>query len=52
MSRAIRPTLQQKKIMTKNNLVVDNWLVAKETETELKLVSKASGRTRTIKKTA
>ena len=52
MSRAIRPTLAQKKIMSKNNLLIDNWLVAKETDKELKLVSKATGRTRTIKKTA
>lgn len=52
MARAVRPTLQQKKIIAKNNLVVDNWLVSKDTNSELKLVSKATGKTRTIKKSA
>lgn len=52
MARAVRPTLQQKKIIVKNNLVADNWLVTKDTDTELKIVSKANGRTRTIKKSA
>lgn len=52
MSRAIRPTYRQKKIMDKQGLVVGNWLVSKETETELKLVSKANGKTRTLKKLA
>ena len=50
MSRAVRPTLEQKKLMTKNNLVSKNWLVIKDTCTELVLASKATGTSRTIKK--
>lgn len=52
MSRALRPTYRQKQIMDKQKLVVKDWLVSKETSTELKVVNKASGRTRTIKKSA
>lgn len=52
MSRALRPTYKQKRIMDKQELNVKDWLVSKETSTELKIVNKASGRTRTIKKSA
>lgn len=52
MSRAIRPTYRQKQIMDKQKLDMKDWLVSKETSTELKIVNKASGRTRTIKKSA
>ncbi|WP_167955076.1 DUF6906 family protein [Anaerosporobacter faecicola] len=50
MARAKKPTYKQKKIMDKQGLIVKCWLVAKETDTELKLVSRANGKTRTIKK--
>lgn len=52
MSRAIRPTYRQKKIMAKQELNVKDWLVCKETSTELEIVNKVSGRSRTIKKSA
>lgn len=52
MARAIRPTYRQKQIMDKQKLEVKDWLVSKETSTELKIVNKGSGRTRTIKKSA
>lgn len=52
MSRALRPTYRQKQIMDKQELNVKDWLVSKETSTDLKIVNKASGRTRTIKKSA
>ena len=52
MSRALRPTYRQKLILDKQKLNVKDWLVSKETSTELKIVNKDSGRTRTIKKSA
>lgn len=52
MSRALRPTYRQKQIMDKQKLVVKDWLVSKETDTEIKLVKKSTGKTRTIKKSA
>lgn len=52
MSRAVKPTYKQKKIIRGKDLDERNWLVVKETETELKIVNKGSGSTRTIKKLA
>lgn len=52
MARAVKPTYKQKVIMNNQNLKVKDWLVSKETEIELKLVNKASGKTRTLKKLA
>lgn len=52
MSRAVRPTYRQKKIMDKQELNAKDWLVSKETSTEIKIVSKSTGKTRTIKKSA
>ena len=49
-SRATKPTLEQKIIMSKSGLVVNNWLVLEETKTELRLVSRGAGIRRTIKK--
>lgn len=49
-SRAVKPTLAQKKLMTEAGLIVKNWLVLREDAEELRLVSRASGRSRTIKK--
>lgn len=48
--RAVKPTRSQKMIMTKAGLVVVNWLVLRETETELRLISRGSGVRRIIKK--
>ena len=48
--RAVRPTLAQKKLMAEAGLVPRNWLVLREDAEELRLVSRASGRSRTIKK--
>lgn len=52
MSRTVKPTLRQKKVIDRNKLDSRNWLVCKETNTELKIVCKASGKTRTIKNSA
>ena len=52
MARAVKPTYKQKVIMNNQNLKVKDWLVSIETEIELKLVNKASGKTRTLKKLA
>lgn len=49
-SRAMRPTRDQKVIMSAAGLVVNNWLVLRETPVELRLVSRGIGTSRTIKK--
>lgn len=49
-SRATKPTRSQKIIMSKSGLVANNWLVLQETKTELRLVSRGAGISRTIKK--
>lgn len=48
--RATKPTLNQKKIMTKAGLDWHTWNVAEEKEDALVLISKKSGRKRTIQK--
>lgn len=49
-NRATRPTRAQKEAISNAGLVVKNWLVIKDTLDKLVLVSRGSGRTRTIKK--
>lgn len=49
-SRATKPTLAQKKLMTAAGLVAKNWLVLEEDEKELRLVNRLSGTSRTVKK--
>ena len=49
-SRAMKPTRNQKALMSKAGLVANNWLVLEETKTELRLVSRGAGVRRTIKK--
>lgn len=51
-SRAMKPTRNQKVLMGKAGLVVNNWLVLAETKTELRLVSRGAGVRRTIKKSS
>lgn len=51
-SNTTKPTRSQKILMDKSGLIVRNWLVLQETDSELKLVSRATGRSRTIKKRA
>ena len=46
----MKPTRNQKELMSKASLVVNNWLVLEETKTELRLVSRGTGARRTIKK--
>lgn len=48
--RGIGPNLIQKKFITGAHLDWKDWLVVKETAEELKIVSKGTGKTRTIKK--
>ena len=50
MKNGKRPTRAQKILMTKWHLNYDNWLVVKDTSTEMVVIHKATGRTRTIKK--
>lgn len=49
-SRATKPTRNQKVLMSKAGLMVNNWLVLEETITELRLVSRGAGMRRSIKK--
>lgn len=49
-SRATKPTLKQKKLISDAGLIARNWLVLREDETELHLVNRASGRSRCVKK--
>ena len=48
--RATKPTRDRKIQMAEGGLVVKNWLVLSDTAAELKVVSRASGQIRTIKK--
>lgn len=49
-NKAVKPTLAQKKRITDAGLIANNWLIMKESEDELLLVSRNSGRFRSIKK--
>lgn len=49
-NKAVKPTLAQKKLMTEAGLIANNWLVMPDTPEELRLVSRNSGRFRSIKK--
>lgn len=49
-SRATKPTRNQKVLLSKSGLAVNNWLALEETMTELRLVSRGAGMRRTIKK--
>lgn len=49
-NKAVKPTLAQKKQITAAGLVANNWLVMTESEEKLLLVSRNSGKFRSIKK--
>ncbi|MEW4414456.1 hypothetical protein [Clostridium sp. AN503] len=49
-SRAKRPTREQKIHMDRAGLIARNWLVIRLTPEELRLVSKGTGRSRTLRK--
>jgi hypothetical protein len=44
------PTVRQKKLMTAWHLNYENWLVVKDTSTEMVIVHRATGKIRVIKK--
>lgn len=48
--RARNPTLAQKKMISAAGLVARNWYVIRETDEELHLVSKGTGRSRKVRK--
>lgn len=48
MKHGKNPTVRQKKLMSKMGLNVENWLVERATNTELVIVHRATGQTRTI----
>lgn len=45
MKHGVRPTREQRKLIDKAGLVVENWFVIKDTPTEMVLVHKYSDRT-------
>ena len=49
-SKAKKPTRDQKEYIANAGLVVKNWLVLRETEEEIHLVSRGTGMNRRIKK--
>lgn len=50
MKHGKKPTRAQKQLMTKWRLNYENWLVVKDTSTEMVIQHRSTGRTRTIKK--
>lgn len=48
--RERNPTLAQKKIISAAGLIARNWYVLSETDEELHLVSKGTGRSRKVRK--
>lgn len=50
MKNGKRPTVKQKKLMTSNKLNYNDYLVVKDTSTEMVVVHRDTGRIRTITK--
>jgi hypothetical protein len=50
MKHGKNPTVKQKKLMTEWHLNYENWLVVKDTPTEMEIVHRVSGKIRVIKK--
>ena len=50
MKNGKNPTVRQKKLMAEWHLNYENWLVVKDTSTEMVIIHRATGRTRTINK--
>lgn len=50
MKHGKKPTLKQKKELTKHKLNYENWLIVKDTSNELKVVNRNSGKFRTFDK--
>lgn len=49
-NKAVKPTLEQKKMIAESGLIASDYLVMLETTEELRLVHRNSGRFRSIKK--
>ena len=50
MKHGKNPTVRQKKLMTQWHLNFENWLIVKDTPTEMEIVHRHTGKTRTIPK--
>lgn len=50
MKHGKNPTVRQKRLMTAWHLNYDNWLVVKDTPTEMVIVHRSTGSLRTITK--
>ncbi len=49
MKNGKRPTRKEKELLASLRLNVENWLVVKHTGTEMEIVHRHTGQTRTIK---
>lgn len=50
MKHGKKPTVAQRKFIQKNGLNAENWLIAKDTPTEMLLVHRYTSATKTIHK--
>ena len=50
MKHGKNPTVRQKKLMTQWHLNCENWLIVKDTSTEMQIIHRNTGQTRTIPK--
>lgn len=50
MKQPRKPTRENKELMSKHNLVVDNWMVLSESKTDITLISRRSGQRRVLEK--
>lgn len=50
MKQPKKATRNQKELMTKRGLIPDNWMIVSESKTELEVISKRSGKRRTLEK--
>lgn len=50
MKHGKNPNVRQKKILTQWHLNYENWLVVKDTSTEMQIIHRTTGEIRTISK--
>lgn len=50
MKNGKNPTVRQKKLLTQWHLNYENWLIVKDTPTEMEIVHRNTGQRRTISK--
>lgn len=50
MKQPKKPTRANKELISENRLRADNWMVIRESSSELEIIHKKSGKTRILKK--